>query len=78
MPKLNNDGVICLSKKGYTNFPVCLFSLSNLSFLCIQRDNLPKYGRTIIKSYLGVILTIDFGANIMSKNLSKHFPTYSR
>ena len=75
MPKLNNDGVI---QKGYTNIPVCLFSLSNFSFLCIQRDNLPKYGRAIINSYLGVVLTIVFVANIISKNLFTHFPTYSR
>ena len=44
----------------------------------IWRDNLPQYGRAITKPILCIVLTINFGANILSKNSLIHFSIKSR
>ena len=44
----------------------------------ISRDSLSKYGRAITKSFLGTVLTTDFGASILSKNSLMHLLTKSR
>ena len=40
-----------------------------LMFVHIWRENLPKYGRAITKSFLGALLTAVFGSSILSKIL---------
>ena len=49
-----------------------------LVFVRIWRDNLPKYGRVITKFFLGTVVTIDFGASILSKIYLMHLSTKSR
>ena len=45
-----------------------LFFILRLILVRIWRDNLPKYGRTITKFFLGTVLTTGLGASILSKN----------
>ena len=44
----------------------------------IWRDNLSKYGRAIIKFFIGTVLTTGLGASILSKNYLMHLSTKSR
>ena len=41
----------------------------------IWRDNLPKYGRTIIKLLFGTVLTTGLGASTLPKNYLMHLST---
>ena len=49
-----------------------------LILVFLWRDNLPKYGRAIIKFFLGTVLTIGLGASILSKNYLMRLSTKSR
>ena len=46
-----------------------LFFIMRLILVRIWRDKLPKYGRAIIKFFLGTVLTAGLGARILSKIL---------
>ena len=88
MPERKNDGIVFKCKKLLILHLVCktnpilqyrsLFFSIQLIFTQIWRDNLPKYGRTITKFFLGTILTTGFGASISSKNYLMHLSTKSR
>ena len=55
-----------------------LFFIMQLILLPIWRDNFAKYGGAITKYFLGIILTTDFGASILSKTYLMHLSTKSR
>ena len=74
-----NDGILSVFEcKKVTNFALSLeskpeitvrgfgFHYSINSCACLRRQ-FPKYGRPITKSFLGTVLTIVFGARILSK-----------
>ena len=49
-----------------------------MGLILVLSDNLPKYGRTITKSFLGTVLTTGFGASTLSKNSFMHLSTKSQ
>ena len=49
----------------------------NLPKYGIWRENLPKFGRVISKSFLGTVLTTGFGPSILSKNYLMHLSVKS-
>ena len=55
-----------------------LFFIMRLILVSTWRDNLPKYGRAITKFFIGTVLIIGLGANILSKNYLMHLLTKSR
>ena len=52
--------------------------LIRMRLMRISRGNLPKYGKPIIKFFLGTVLTTGLGASILSKNSLMHLSTKSR
>ena len=88
MPERKNDGILSLNVKKLlilhlvwkTNWILqygSLFFIMRLILVRILRDNLPKYGRTITKFFLGTVLTTGLGASILSKKFSMHLLTKS-
>ena len=78
MPERKNDRILSLNVKKLlilhlvwkTNGVLqygSLFFITRLILVPIWRDNLPKYGRAITKSFLGTALITGFGASIFSK-----------
>ena len=55
-----------------------LFFIMQLILVRIWRNNLPKYGRTITKFFLGTVLTTRFCARILFKNSLMHLSIKSR
>ena len=55
-----------------------LFFILRLIDAHVWRNNLPKYGRAIVKPCLGNVLVIVFGASILSKNSLMHLSTKAR
>ena len=55
-----------------------VFFIMQLILVRIWRDSLPKYGRAIIKFFIGTVLTTGLGASILSKNYLMHLSTKSR
>ena len=70
MPECKNDGILSLNVKKLlilhlvwkTNWILqygSLFFIMPLILVRISRENLPKYGRTITKFFLGTVLTVE-------------------
>ena len=70
MPERKNDGILSLNVKKLlilhlvwkTNWILqygSLFFIMPLILVRISRENLPKYGRTITKFFLGTVLTVE-------------------
>ena len=89
MPERKNDKILSLNVKKLLILHLVwktnrilqygsLFFIMRLILVRIWRDNLPKYGRVITKFFLGTVVTIDFGASILSKNYLMHLSTKSR
>ena len=66
MPERKNDGILSLNVKELLILHLVwkanrmlqygsLFFIMRLIFVCIWRDNLPKYGRPISKFFLGTV-----------------------
>ena len=55
-----------------------LFFITRLILARICGESLPEYGSTIIKSFLGTVLTTTFRVNTLSKNYLIHLSTKSR
>ena len=84
MPQHKSDGIMSLNVKKLLILHLVrktnrilqcesLFFIMQLILMYIWRDNLPKHGRPITKSFLGTALTMVFGASILSKFLLMHF-----
>ena len=80
MPEHKNDAILSLNVKKllilYLVWKInqilhyeSLFFIMQLLLVRIWRDNLPKYGRAIIKFFLGAVLTAGLGASIYLKIL---------
>ena len=89
MPERKNDGILSLNVKKLLILHLVwktnqilqygsLFFRMRLILVCIWRQNLPKYGRAIIKFFLGTVLTTGFSASILSKNSLMHLSTKLR
>ena len=89
MPERKNDRILSLNVKKVLMLHLVwkanwilqygsLFFIVRLILGRICRDNLPKYGRTIIKLFLGTALTTGLGASTLSKNYLMHLSTKSR
>ena len=91
MPERKNDGILSLNVKKLLILHLVwktnrilqygsLFFIMRLILVRIWRGNLPKYGRTITKFFLGTVLTTGtrgLGASTLSKNSLMHFSTKS-
>ena len=73
MPEHKNDAILSLNVKKLLILHLVwkinqilhyesLFFIMQLLLVRIWRDNLPKYGRAIIKFFLGTVLTTGLGA----------------
>ena len=80
MPEHKNDAILSLNVKKLLILHLVwkinqilhyesLFFIMQLLLVRIWRDNLPKYGRAIIKFFLGTVLTTGLGASIYLKIL---------
>ena len=65
MQKVTN---FALSLENKPEIAILEFVFQYAILVHIWIGNLPKYGSAITKSFLGFILTIVFGASILSKN----------
>ena len=89
MPERKNDGILSLNVKKLLILHLVwktnrilqygsLFFSMRLILVRIWRDNLPNYGRAMIKLFLGTVLTTYFGVSILSKNSLMHLSIKSR
>ena len=89
MPERKKIGILSLNMKKLINLHLLwntirkfqwgsLFFITLLILVWIWRESLPKYGSTIIKSFLGTVLTTTFCVNTLSKNVFIHLSTKSR
>ena len=89
MSKHKNDGILSLNVKKLLILDLVwrttrilhygsLLFIIQLILVRIWRNNLPKYGRTITKSFLGTALATGFGASVLSRNSLMNLSTKSR